>query len=368
MEAATVSQILLLLPLVTAGIIACFLRRRHWVASLLSVGSGAVFSILGLVLIYGGTRFGWSHTWLSLGEEFSFQVGVKFDDLAALMLLILIVVGLLVQVFSLGYMKGDPGKARFFAGLSFFMFSMSGIILADNLALLCIFWELVGFSSYVLINHYFDQPAAVAASKKAFVLNRVGDFGLLLGILFVYGQFGTFDLTELEAKAAIEPGLLSTAMGLLLFCGVLGKSAQIPLHVWLPDAMEGPTPISALIHAATMVAAGIYFMARVYFLMTPGALEVVLWIGTITAAFAALVAFGPEGHQEDFGLFHPFAARFHGGGAGFGPAGRGRFARGWRRSGGGRRGCGSHVPPDYSRLWQSVALFECRLHSSRLPA
>ena len=294
MEAATLSQILLLLPLATAVIIACFLRRRHQAAALFSLVSGAVFSILGLVLIYGGTRFSWSHTWLSLGEESSFRLGVKFDDLAALMLLVLIAVGFLVQVFSLGYMKGDRGKARFFAGLSFFIFSMSGIILADNLVLLFIFWELVGFSSYVLINHYFDRPSAVSASKKALVVNRVGDFGLLLGILYVYGQFGSFDLAELEAKAGTQPALLTTTMGLLLFCGVLGKSAQLPLHVWLPDAMEGPTPISALIHAATMVAAGIYFMARIYFLMTPGALEVVLWVGAATAAFAALVAFGQK--------------------------------------------------------------------------
>ncbi len=294
MEAAAVSQILLLLPLATAGIIACFLRKLHRVASLLSVISGAVFSILGLFLIYGGARFSWTHTWFSLGEGFSFKVGANFDDLAALMLLVLIVVGFLVQVFSLGYMKGDPGKARFFAGLSFFMFSMSGIIMADNLALLFIFWELVGFSSYMLINHYYDRPSAVSASKKAFVVNRVGDFGLLLGILYIYGQFGTFDLVELEAKAGARPGMLSTTLGLLLFCGVLGKSAQMPLHVWLPDAMEGPTPISALIHAATMVAAGIYLTARVHFLMTPGALEVILWIGTITAVFAALVAFGQK--------------------------------------------------------------------------
>jgi NADH-quinone oxidoreductase subunit L len=208
------------------------------------------------------------------------------------MLLVLIIVGLLVQVFSLGYMKEDPSKARFFAGLSIFMFSMLGIVLADNLVMIFIFWELVGFSSYVLINHYFDKPTAVAASKKAFIVNRVGDFGFLLGIVFVYWQFGTFNLVELEAKAALSPGLLSTGMGLLLFCGVLGKSAQMPLHVWLPDAMEGPTPISALIHAATMVAAGIYFTARVYFLMTDEVLYVVMWIGTITALFAAIVAFG----------------------------------------------------------------------------
>jgi len=157
-----------------------------------------------------------------------------------------------------------------------------------------IFWELVGFSSYVLINHYFEKPSAVYASKKAFIVNRVGDFGFILGIACTYWTFGTFDLTELAAKAGHEPALLKTSIGLLLFCGVLGKSAQMPLHVWLPDAMEGPTPISALIHAATMVAAGIYFMARVYFLMTGDALNVVMWVGTITAVFAAITAFGQK--------------------------------------------------------------------------
>ncbi|MCB1124268.1 MAG: NADH-quinone oxidoreductase subunit L, partial [Verrucomicrobiae bacterium] len=177
---------------------------------------------------------------------------------------------------------------------SVFMFSMLGIVLADNLVMIFIFWELVGFSSYVLINHYFDKPSAVAASKKAFIVNRVGDFGFLLGIIFVYWQFGTFNLVELQEAAGHHAELVKTSMGLLLFCGVLGKSAQMPLHVWLPDAMEGPTPISALIHAATMVAAGIYFTARVYFLMSPEALNVVMWVGTITAVFAAIVAFGQK--------------------------------------------------------------------------
>jgi len=296
MDVALIYKLFFLLPLVTAGIIACFLRKKHTLAAVFSVVSATVFSGLGLYLIFASERTAWSVSWLSLGgsecRSFDLHFGVLFNDLSALMLLVLIIVGLLVQVFSLGYMKDDPSKARFFAGLSIFMFSMLGIVLADNLVMIFIFWELVGFSSYVLINHYFDKPKAVAASKKAFIVNRVGNFGFLLGIVFVYWQFGTFNLVELEAKAALSPGLLSTGMGLLLFCGVLGKSAQMPLHVWLPDAMEGPTPISALIHAATMVAAGIYFTARVYFLMTDEVLNVVMWIGTITALYAAIVAFG----------------------------------------------------------------------------
>jgi NADH-quinone oxidoreductase subunit L len=296
MDATLLYQLLFLLPLLTAGVITCFLRKQHNLAATLSVLSSAVFSVIGLYLIYVRPEGEWSISWLSLsgpeGRPFDLTFGVLFNDLAALMLLVLIIVGFLVQVFSLGYMKNDPGKARFFAGLSIFMFSMLGIVLADNLVMIFIFWELVGFSSYVLINHYFDKPSAVAASKKAFIVNRVGDFGFLLGIVFVYWQFGTFNLVELSEMAGHHAELIKTSIGLLLFCGVLGKSAQMPLHVWLPDAMEGPTPISALIHAATMVAAGIYFTARVYFLMTPEALTVVMWVGTITAAFAAVVAFG----------------------------------------------------------------------------
>ena len=298
MNAPILYQLLFLLPLVTAGVIAFFLRQKHDLAAGLSVLSGAVFSAIGLYLVYVRPEGQFKVAWLSLtgpeGKAFELSFGVLFNDLSALMLLVLIIVGFLVQVFSLGYMKHDPAKARFFGGLSIFMFAMLGIVLADNLVMIFIFWELVGFGSYVLINHYFDKPTAVAASKKAFIVNRVGDFGFLLGIVFVYQRFGTFDLVELAEMAGHHGELLSTTMGLLLFCGVLGKSAQMPLHVWLPDAMEGPTPISALIHAATMVAAGIYFTARVYFLMTPEALNVIMWVGTITAAFAALVAFGQK--------------------------------------------------------------------------
>ena len=298
MSTSLLYQLLFLIPLVTAGIIACFLRKKHNLAAQLSVLSGAVFSAIGLYLIYVRPEGQLSLAWLSLsgpaGKSFDLSFGVLFNDLSALMLLVLIIVGFLVQVFSLGYMKNDSSKARFFGGLSIFMFAMLGIVLADNLVMIFIFWELVGFGSYVLINHYFEKPTAVAASKKAFIVNRLGDFGFLLGIVFVYQRFGTFDLVELAEMTGHHGELLSTTMGLLLFCGVLGKSAQMPLHVWLPDAMEGPTPISALIHAATMVADGIYFTARVYFLMTPEALNAIMWVGTITAAFAALVAFGQK--------------------------------------------------------------------------
>lgn len=171
------------------------------------------------------------------------------------------------------------------------MFSMLGIVLADSLFMIFIFWELVGFSSYMLIGHYLKKPSAAAASKKAFIVNRVGDFGFLLGIILTYWTFGTTELTALAAAVDVNEGTVSAALGLLLFCGVLGKSAQMPLHVWLPDAMEGPTPISALIHAATMVAAGVFLLARVFFLFTPEALTVVTWVGLITAFSAAFWAF-----------------------------------------------------------------------------
>jgi NADH-quinone oxidoreductase subunit L len=187
-------------------------------------------------------------------------------------------------------MRDDPAKARFFGGLSVFMFSMCGIVLADNLFMIFVFWELVGFSSYLLIGHWYERQSASDAAKKAFIVNRVGDFGFLLGIIACYWLNGTVNLGELAAKGFGGTLVFSRAIPLLLFCGAVGKSAQIPLHVWLPDAMEGPTPVSALIHAATMVAAGIYMLCRIQVLMVPDALTVIMWVGTATALYAAVCA------------------------------------------------------------------------------
>ena len=206
------------------------------------------------------------------------------------MLAIVGIVGLCVHVFSLGYMRDDSAKARYFGGLSIFMFSMIGIVLADNLFMMFIFWELVGFSSWLLINHWCERQAPAEASKKAFITNRVGDFGFLLGILMCYWAHGTVNLSDLAVQASSGHAIYSRAIPLLLFCGAIGKSAQLPLQVWLPDAMEGPTPVSALIHAATMVAAGIYMLCRIQVLMVPEALTVIMWIGTATALYAALCA------------------------------------------------------------------------------
>jgi NADH-quinone oxidoreductase subunit L len=277
----------LFLPLVSAAIIALFLRRAGVLASAISVLAATGIFVGALMLILGGEtcRFAASTEWLRLGD-YSLRLGIKFDDLAALMLGIVAIVGLCVHVFSLGYMRDDAARARFFGGLSIFMFSMIGIVFADNLFMMFIFWELVGFSSWLLINHWHERPSASDAAKKAFIVNRVGDFGFLLGIILCYWANGTVDLSELAAGHHV----FSTLIPLLLFCGAVGKSAQLPLQVWLPDAMEGPTPISALIHAATMVAAGIYMLCRIQPLMVPDALTVIMWIGTATALYAALCA------------------------------------------------------------------------------
>jgi NADH-quinone oxidoreductase subunit L len=234
--------------------------------------------------------------WLKF-PGFSVSIGCETDMLARLMLLMVTGVGLMIHLFAYGYMKEDPGLSRFFAKLSLFMFSMLGIVLADNLVMMFIFWELVGLSSYLLIGFWFERPSAAEASKKAFLANRLGDFGFMLGILLVWQLWHTVDFGQLKYhtenyRLAPENMGLMTLAALGLFCGCIGKSAQFPLHVWLPDAMEGPTPVSALIHAATMVAAGVYMLCRVFFLLelSPLAMTLIALIGCITAVFAALIA------------------------------------------------------------------------------
>src|SRR6266496_3444480 len=210
------------------------------------------------------------------------------------MLVLVSGIGSLIHIYSLGYMRDDEGKSRYFAALSLFMFAMLGIVLANNFVMLFVVWELVGFTSYALIGHWFYRDAAADAAKKAFITTRMGDFGFMLGILMVWMATGSVVFSEIAPRLSIltgHPAFLTIA-ALLIFCGAVGKSAQFPLHVWLPDAMEGPTPISALIHAATMVAAGVYMLVRVAFIIqaSPAALLVIAWIGTITAVLAALIA------------------------------------------------------------------------------
>jgi NADH-quinone oxidoreductase subunit L len=285
----TQAILVLVLPLLSAAVIALFLRRSGGVAAALSVATATAIAVLAVSLALQGGRFNASVEWLRFGD-FALSLGIKFDDLAALMLVIVGIVGLCVHVFSLGYMHDDAARGRYFGGLSIFMFSMIGIVLADNLFMMFIFWELVGFSSWLLIGHWHEKQSASDAAKKAFIANRVGDFGFLLGIVMCYWANGTVNLTELAALGENHRLVFSTLIPLLLFCGAVGKSAQMPLQVWLPDAMEGPTPVSALIHAATMVAAGVYMLCRINVLMVPDALSVIMWTGTATALYAALCA------------------------------------------------------------------------------
>src|SRR5437667_4587817 len=222
-------------------------------------------------------------------------------------MLIVTGVGGAIHIYSYGYMNGDRGFSRYFAGLSLFTCAMLGIVLANNFVMLFIFWELVGFSSYYLIGFWYERSAAADAAKKAFLTNRLGDFGFLLGIVLLWAKLGSLNFDQLQQALLKNPGALgvwSSVAGLLIFCGAMGKSAQFPLHVWLPDAMEGPTPVSALIHAATMVAAGVYMLCRVFFLYaaTPAwpnalsalqgvtALDAIAWIGGFTALLAAVIA------------------------------------------------------------------------------
>jgi len=240
-------------------------------------------------------------TWFTFGDE-TLRLGFVLDPLAAAMLVMITVVGLCIFVFSVGYMAEDKNFTRFFAYLSFFSGAMLGLVIANSLLLVFIFWELVGLASYLLIGFWIERPSAAAAAKKAFITTRIGDMGFFLGVLWLYDRAGTLLFYDggrgcLEGAGLAMLGASATFVALLIFCGAVGKSGQFPLHVWLPDAMEGPTPVSALIHAATMVAAGVFLVARVYPLFSLGAvngvtssLSVVVWIGVTTALMAALIA------------------------------------------------------------------------------
>ncbi|MEC8988326.1 MAG: proton-conducting transporter membrane subunit, partial [Verrucomicrobiota bacterium] len=283
----TAAWLILLLPLFSAVAIGLGAYRSRLASAALSVGAVVGSFLLTLWLIAVGGELHSSIPWLAI-EGLQIDIGLQIDPLSKLMLCVVTGVGSLIHIFSLGYMKEDRDFSRYFAFLSLFVFSMLGIVLADNFVMMFIFWELVGVSSYLLIGFWFEKPSAANAAKKAFLTNRVGDFGFLLGILMVWAAFGTVGFAELENAEAT--GICGLA-GFLIFCGAMGKSAQFPLHVWLPDAMEGPTPVSALIHAATMVAAGVYMLCRVFFLIDgTWAMEAIAWIGGLTALLAALMA------------------------------------------------------------------------------
>lgn len=286
---------ILFLPLFSAAFITLFTLRFKVISSLISIGAVVTGFILTVIFIHanGFQAHGESPVdWLTIGS-LHIDFGLKLDALSMMMLLIVTGVGGAIHIYSYGYMHDDPSMARFFACLSLFTFSMLGIVLANNFVLMFVAWELVGVSSYLLIGFWFEKPSAGDAAKKAFITNRLGDFGFLAGILMVWGLLGSLNFGELQASLAANSAALGTSAtiaGLLVFCGAMGKSAQFPLHVWLPDAMEGPTPVSALIHAATMVAAGVYMLCRTMFLYDHLALQIIACIGGFTALLAALMA------------------------------------------------------------------------------
>jgi NADH-quinone oxidoreductase subunit L len=311
------------LPLVAAAVSALAGRRQRTLASGLAVGSMAVACLLSCLAFSetlgqgGGQQVNNDFVWFEFGSA-SFRAGWVLDPLTAVMVVMVSLVGTLIFIYSLGYMAQDENYTRFFCFMSLFAAAMLGLVIANNLLVLFMCWELVGLASYLLIGFWYHKPSAAAAAQKAFITTRVGDVFFFLGMIWLYAETGTllfYDdgqgcleqsaLAALVAKTVGGGMLVTTAVSLLVFCGAMGKSGQVPLHVWLPDAMEGPTPVSALIHAATMVAAGVFLVARLFPLLAAAptgwvagqasvpqttALSVVTWVGAITAVFAALVA------------------------------------------------------------------------------
>jgi NADH-quinone oxidoreductase subunit L len=314
------------LPILAGGIIALAKQRHRALAASLAIGSMAasfalsLFAFAHVLLIGHGADVGqvFNFNWLQFGDQW-LRLGWILDPLTAVMLLMVTFVSLLIFIYSVGYMADDDNFTRFFCFLALFAGAMLGVVISNSLLLLFMCWEVVGLTSYLLIGFWYAKPSAAAAAKKAFIVTRIGDLGFFLGMAWLYAQTNTllfYDggagclehsaLTALITHTTIFGLTASTGIALLIFCGAAGKSGQVPLHVWLPDAMEGPTPVSALIHAATMVAAGVFLVARIFPIMSahaPGlrelplhaltptvALQVVTWIGAITALFGALIA------------------------------------------------------------------------------
>jgi NADH-quinone oxidoreductase subunit L len=303
------------LPMLAAGISAFLPQRSRMPAAALAIGSMGLSFLLALCAfaqtLHSPAPQTFNFSWLQFGDQ-SLQLGWLLDPLTAVMLVMVTFVGLLIFIYSTGYMENDENFTRFFCFLALFAGAMLGVVIANSLLLLFMCWEIVGLTSYLLIGFWYQNPRAAAAAKKAFITTRIGDLGFLIGMVWLYAQTHTllfYDngtgalersaLAHLAIQTTIYSLPIASAIGLLIFCGAAGKSGQVPLHVWLPDAMEGPTPVSALIHAATMVAAGVFLIARIYPLMadhpaavlTPTiALQVVTWIGSVTALFGATVA------------------------------------------------------------------------------
>jgi NADH-quinone oxidoreductase subunit L len=288
------SWVILLAPLLSAALITLFTRRWKILSSSISIAAVLLSFICSCLIFAHQTGDAAEFTWIGISGVFQVPLGLTLDPLSRTMAVLVSAVGAVIHIYSLGYMRDDEGKSRYFAALSLFMFAMLGIVFANNFVMLFIFWELVGFTSYLLIGHWFYRDAAADAANKAFITTRIGDFGFMIGILMVWMATGSVVFVQIAQRMSTLAGhpLFLTVVALLIFCGAVGKSAQFPLHVWLPDAMEGPTPVSALIHAATMVAAGVYMLVRVAFIIQASqtALLTITWIGTITAVMAALIA------------------------------------------------------------------------------
>lgn len=290
--------IIALLPLLAFMMIVFFLRWHEKTSAGFSIGMILVSWVMSIVvLIETIARHGVAYEAFYKFVDFAGfvpEIGILIDPLSAVMLVVVTSIGACVEIYSVGYMHGDPRFSRFFSYLSLFLFSMLGLVLANNFFMIFIFWELVGLTSYLLIGFWFEKKSAADACKKAFITTRIGDLGFLVGLFMVAVYAGTFNyggVFEKVAEGAIPAGIL-TATAIFIFCGAVGKSAQFPLHVWLPDAMEGPTPVSALIHAATMVAAGVYLVARSMplFVGSAEASMVVAIIGLVTSLIAATIA------------------------------------------------------------------------------
>lgn len=306
-----------LLPLISAAMLALCGKAQKALASGLSIAAMGASCLLSFLAFFGtlghaeAVREVYNFSWIQVGIQ-PVKLGFVLDPLTAVMLVMVTFVGLLIFIYSTGYMAHDENYVKFFCYLSLFAAGMLGVVVANSLLLFFMCWEIVGLASFLLIGFWFFKPSASAAAQKAFITTRIGDIGFFLGMLWLYAETGTllfYDngagclekgaLTNLTTATILGGMPVATAVGLLIFCGAMGKSGQVPLHVWLPDAMEGPTPVSALIHAATMVAAGVFLVARVYPIMDadpanmPGlsfTLTVITWIGAITAVFAALIA------------------------------------------------------------------------------
>ncbi len=286
--------LILVAPLLSAAVTTLFTLRWKTLSCSISIVAVLVSFICSCLIFVHRTSAAAEFVWIDISPVFRVPLGLTLDQLSRTMVVLVSGIGAIIHIYSLGYMRDDDGKSRYFAALSLFMFAMLGIVLANNFVMLFMFWELVGFTSYVLIGHWFYRDAAADAANKAFITTRIGDFGFMVGILMVWIATGSVVFAEIAPRMSTlaSHSTFVTVVALLVFCGAVGKSAQFPLHVWLPDAMEGPTPISALIHAATMVAAGVYMLVRVAFVIQSSqtALLVIAWIGTITAVIVPIHA------------------------------------------------------------------------------